>query len=110
MKHFPIDELRNRHRGTGLDALIATVAKAGTLDTVNVVNNVELKRDQEDPQAEARRERRERLLALVERAAAYYERVLWQSPEAARAREYLTGRGLGEEVLRKFRVAIPARP
>jgi DNA primase len=66
--------------------------------------NVELKRDQEDPQAEERRKRRERLLALVERTTTYYERVLWQSPEAAHAREYLAGRGLGEEVLRQFRV------
>jgi DNA primase len=65
---------------------------------------VELKREQEDPQAEERRRRRERLLALVERATAYYGRVLWDSAEAARAREYLTGRGLGEEVLRTFRV------
>jgi DNA primase len=66
--------------------------------------NVELKLEQEDPQAEARRQRRQRLLELVERATAYYERVLWQSPEAAKAREYLAGRGLGEEVLRTFRV------
>jgi DNA primase len=65
---------------------------------------VELKREQEDPQAEARRRRRERLLALVERATEYYVRVLWDSPEAARARDYLAGRGLGEEVLRTFRV------
>jgi DNA primase len=47
--------------------------------------NVELKRDQEDPQAEERRQRRQRLLELVERATIYYEKVLWQSPEAARA-------------------------
>src|SRR5919112_175504 len=61
---------------------------------------IELKREQEDPEAEARRKRRERLMALVERATAYYERVLWTSGEAARAREYLTQRGLGDEVLR----------
>ena len=66
--------------------------------------NVELKREQEDPEAEQRRQRRERLLSLVERTTTYYERVLWQSPEAAKAREYLAGRGLGEEVLRTFRV------
>src|SRR3954463_3691095 len=66
--------------------------------------NVELKREQEDPEAEERRKRQQRLLKLVERTTAYYERVLWESPEAARAREYLAGRGLGEEVLRKFRV------
>src|SRR5438874_3271751 len=65
---------------------------------------VELKREQEDPRAEERRRRRERLLQLVERAAAYYARYLWESGEAAKAREYLAGRGLGEEVLRDFRV------
>jgi DNA primase len=65
---------------------------------------VELKREQEDPRAEERRLRRERLMRLVERATAYYERVLWESAEAARAREYLAGRGLGEETLRAFRV------
>jgi len=65
---------------------------------------VELQREDEDPQAEARRRRRERLLQLVERTATYYERYLWESTEAARAREYLGGRGLGEEVLRAFRI------
>src|SRR5438067_10771077 len=44
---------------------------------------VELKREEEDPQAEGRRRRRERVLALVERAAACYERYLWGSAEAA---------------------------
>jgi DNA primase len=66
--------------------------------------NVELKREQEDPAAERRRERRERLLKLVERATDYYARYLWDSSEAGLAREYLSGRGLGEEVLRQFRV------
>src|SRR5437870_1726882 len=65
---------------------------------------VELKREEEDPQAEARRRRRERLLKLVERTAAYYERFLWESAEAARARGYLSQRGLEEQVLRKFRI------
>jgi DNA primase len=65
---------------------------------------VELKLEREDPLAEERRRRRERLLALLERTASYYERVLWESPEAARAREYLSQRGLGQEVLRKYRV------
>src|SRR5436190_1147342 len=44
------------------------------------------------------------LLRLVERTAAYYGRYLWESGEAAKARDYLSGRGLGEEVLRKFRI------
>src|SRR3954451_17176695 len=66
--------------------------------------NVELKREEEDPQAEERRKRRQRLLELVERPTAYYERVLWDAAEAGKAREYLAGRGLEDETLRKFRV------
>ena len=34
----------------------------------------------------------------------FYERYLWESEEAGRARDYLHGRGLGEEILRAFRV------
>ncbi len=66
--------------------------------------NVELKRENEDPQAEQRRRRRERLMALLERAASYYARVLWESEEGRPAREYLTARGLEEETLRGFSV------
>ncbi len=65
---------------------------------------IELEREAEDPQASARRDRQGRLLALLERTAAYYVRVLWESGEAADAREYLLGRGLTEGALREFRV------
>jgi DNA primase len=65
---------------------------------------VELEREQEDPRAEARRQRRRRLEELLDRAAAFYSSFLWDSKEAGRAREYLAGRGLREEVLRGFGV------
>jgi DNA primase len=65
---------------------------------------VELEREQEDPRAEARRQHRRRLEQLLDRAAAFYANYLWESSEAAKAREYLAGRGLGEEVLRAFGV------
>jgi DNA primase len=65
---------------------------------------VELQREQEDPREAQQRARRERLLELLERTAGYYERYLWESREARRAREYLEGRGLREEILREFRV------
>ena len=65
---------------------------------------VELEREQEDPRAEARRQHRRRLEQLLERTAAYYAAYLWESEEAGRAREYLSERGLGEEVLRAFGV------
>ena len=65
---------------------------------------VELEREQEDPRAEARRQQRRRLEELLERTAAFYASYLWESEEAAKAREYLAERGLGEEVLRDFGV------
>ncbi len=67
---------------------------------------VELEREQEDPRAEARRQRQRRLEQLLERTAAYYASYLWESKEAARPREYLAERGLGEEVLRAFGVGF----
>jgi DNA primase len=65
---------------------------------------VELEREQEDPRAEARRQQRRRLEQLLERAATFYSTYLWESQEAAKAREYLAERSLGEEVLRGFGV------
>jgi DNA primase len=65
---------------------------------------VELEREREDPQAERRRERRRRLEQLLDRAAAFYASYLWESKEAAKARDYLAQRGLREEVLRGFGV------
>jgi len=65
---------------------------------------IELEREQEDPKEAERRQRRERLLELLGRTTAYYERCLWESQEARAAREYLEGRGLGEEILREFHV------
>src|SRR5436309_759708 len=54
---------------------------------------VELKREQEDPRAEERRRRRERLLKLVDRAASWYARFLWESGEAAKARQFAARMG-----------------
>jgi DNA primase len=75
----------------------------GALELLAERYGVELQREQEDPREADRRRRRERLLELLSRTAAYYERYLWESQEAARAREYLLGRGLEEAVLREFR-------
>jgi DNA primase len=76
----------------------------GALETLAQRFGVELEVEAEDPRAAARRQRRDRLQSLVERAAAYYARYLWEAREAADAREYLLGRGLREETLREFRV------
>lgn len=65
---------------------------------------VELEREREDPQAEARRQQRRRLGDLLDRTGAFYATYLWDSEEAAGARLYLEQRGLGEEALRAFGV------
>jgi DNA primase len=78
----------------------------GALESLADRYGVQLEREAEDPADAARRAARDRLLALLERTAAYYVRVLWESPEAALARSYLAGRGLEEEALREFRVGF----
>jgi DNA primase len=76
----------------------------GALELLAERYGVELQREQEDPREAERRKKRERLLELLSRTATYYERYLWESSEASAARDYLAGRGLGEEMLREFRV------
>ncbi|HYV15353.1 MAG TPA: DNA primase [Conexibacter sp.] len=76
----------------------------GALESLADRFGVTLEVEDEDPAAAAVRQRRERLHALLDRAAGYYARVLWESAEAAPAREYLAARGLSEETLRAFRV------
>jgi DNA primase len=67
---------------------------------------VEIERENEDPQAEEKRRRKARLWELLERTAKYYERYLWEAPKAEKARAYLAGRGLSEDVLRRFGVGM----
>jgi DNA primase len=76
----------------------------GALELLADRCGIELERESEDPKEAERRRRRERLLELLARTAAYYARYLWDSSEARRAREYLAERGLREEVLREFGV------
>ena len=76
----------------------------GALELLADRSGVKLERVAEDPREAERRARRERLLEVLERTAAFYVRYLWESREAARAREYLLERGLEEAWLREFRV------
>src|SRR5919201_4402694 len=76
----------------------------GALELLAERVGVELEREAEDPREAERRSRRDRVLALLERTAAWYVRMLWESAEAAGAREYLASRGLAEGALREYRV------
>jgi DNA primase len=97
--------------GVGGDVIKFVEEKEGLgfAETVELLADrygVELERQQEDPRAEAKRQQRRRLEQLLERTAGFYASYLWESEEAAKARDYLAGRGLGEEVLRDFGVGF----
>jgi DNA primase len=67
-------------------------------------SGVRVERQEDDPKAEQRRRRRERLHSLLDRAARFYASYLRDSAEAAPARKYLASRGLSVDVLAEFRV------
>ena len=95
--------------GEGGDA-ITFVEKTENVDFVGAIEllasrfRVELEYEEASPEQEQKRRRDERLRALLERAAEFYARVLWESEAGATAREYLASRGLGDEVCREFRL------
>src|SRR5438067_4208215 len=79
---------------------------AGAIEWLADRFNVQIEYEETSPQQDARRRRRERLLALLDAATAFYERYLWESQAGSLARDYLAGRGLGEEVAREFRLGL----
>jgi DNA primase len=62
--------------------------------------------EERSPRHDEERRRRERLFQLLEQAAVFYERHLWESPAGAPVRAYLESRGLGEPVCREFRLGL----
>jgi DNA primase len=67
---------------------------------------VQLEYEETAPGFEARRSRRDRLHALLEAAAKFYERHLWESQAGEPVRAYLAERGLTEEICRRFRLGL----
>jgi DNA primase len=53
-----------------------------------------------------RKERDTRLLQLLERAAKFYQKFLWESKEGQNARDYLAKRGLSREICEAYRVGM----
>ena len=95
--------------GKGGD-LIKFVQETESVDFVGAIEwladrfNVPLEYDESAPGEEMRRQRRKRLYELLEAAAAFYERYLWESPAADRAHDHLAGRALREPIAREFRL------
>ena len=64
--------------------------------------NVPLEYEQASPEQDARRRRRDRLHAVLDAAASFYERYLWESQTGTDARAYLASRGLGRCPVRRL--------
>jgi DNA primase len=92
--------------------LIKFVQETEGLDFVGAVEwladryGVQLEYEETAPGFDAKRNRRERLLALLESAAKFYERYLWESEAGVPVRGYLDERGLSEETCKGFRLGL----
>jgi DNA primase len=79
---------------------------AGAIEWLGDRFRIALEYEEASPEQEARRSRQARLYALLDQAAAFYERTLWETEVGSLARDYLKGRGLGEEICRVFRLGL----
>lgn len=79
---------------------------AGAIEWLGERFAVPLEYEESSPQADEARRRRDRLYGLLDQAATFYERYLWESQAGSLARDYLAGRGLGEAVCREFRLGL----
>ena len=97
--------------GKGGD-LISFVRESENLDFAGAIEwlaerfNVRLEYEESSPRAEEERRRRGRLVQLLDTAASFYERYLWDSQAGGFARDYLTGRALAEATCREFRLGF----
>ncbi len=87
--------------------LIGFAMRADNLDFIEAVEKLAgeagLAVPQATPQERERAQRQKTLLEATEAAAAFYEERLW-APAGVRAREYLQGRGLDPQTIRRFRL------
>jgi DNA primase len=79
---------------------------AGAVEWLADRFNVQIEFEETSPEQDARRRRRERLFELLDAAATFYDRYLWDSQAGSLARDYLAGRGLREEVCREYRLGL----
>ncbi|MER3410454.1 MAG: DNA primase, partial [Thermoleophilia bacterium] len=67
---------------------------------------VEIEYERSSAREEGERRRRERLYQLLDQAATFYSRYLWETAAGEPARRYLAKRGLGEDVCRAYRLGL----
>jgi DNA primase len=108
----PVDKLYHCFGcGKGGD-VITFVRETENLDFAEAVEwlaerfRVTLEYEETSPQIEESRKRRDRLHAVLDQAASFYERHLWETAAGAPVRAYLESRGLAEPVCREFRLGL----
>ena len=108
----PVEKLFYCHGCHKGGDLITFVRETEGLDFAQAVEwladrtGTQLEYEETSPAQEARRKRRDRLESLLEDAASFYSRFLWDTAAGEPARAYLTERGLSEEVCRDFRLGL----
>jgi DNA primase len=79
---------------------------AGAIEWLAERFRVELEYEDVSPEQAAKRNRRARLHELLDDAATYYERSLWETEVGSFARDYLKGRDFSEAIARDFRLGL----
>ncbi|MEO8290911.1 MAG: DNA primase [Gaiellaceae bacterium] len=108
----PVEKLFYCHGCHKGGDLISFVRETEGLDFAQAVEwlgdryGVQLEYEETSPAQEARRKRSDRLESLLEDAAGFYSRYLWDTPAGEPVRAYLAERGLTEETCRDFRLGL----
>ncbi|MEO5634526.1 DNA primase [Gaiella sp.] len=97
--------------GKGGD-VVTFVRETEGLDFVGAIEwlaerfRVTLEYEESSPAADDARRKRERLYAVLDQAAAFFERHLWEGADGEPVRAYLASRGLGEAASKEFRLGL----
>ena len=95
--------------GKGGD-VVTFVRETEGLDFVGAIEwlaerfRIPLEYEESSPLADEARKRRERLFAVLDQAASFFERHLWEGADGEPVRAYLASRGLGEDISKEFRL------
>ncbi|HEX3255657.1 MAG TPA: DNA primase, partial [Gaiellaceae bacterium] len=108
----PVEKLFYCHGCHKGGDLITFIRETEGLDFAQAVEwladrtGTQLEYEETSPAQEAMRKRRDRLESLLEDAASFYSRYLWDTSAGEPVRAYLVERGLSEEVCRDFRLGL----
>ena len=108
----PVDKLYYCFGCGARGDVITFVRESEQLDFTGAVEwlaerfHVPLEYEESSPEQDEARRRRDRLYTLLDQAATFSERYLWDSQAGSLARDYLAGRGLGEPICREFRLGL----